>query len=306
MLNKLLPTDIYSVLSTKLNLAFLNEIRLRINSPIIISYAGKKLYLTTDGASQNCSSAILADDRLINSVVFRATENSIYSKNEQIKEGFITTDGGIRLGVCGEMVSLDNNITTIKNFSSINIRVPCEVKNCSLPILKYVLSHKGGVLNTLIISPPGAGKTTMLRDLCKNISETLPNKNLLVIDERYEICAMTNGKPMLNVGHTIDCLSGTTKEFGLKEGVRVMNPDVIFCDELASVDDCLAVFKAINSGVNVIATAHAKNLNELRNKKEFEHLLNGAIERFIVLSTDNGVGTIDSIFGSKFECLYCK
>jgi len=275
----------------------------------VIDYAGKGYFLSVEGISTNEKEAIIADEKLINSIVFKASNNSVYAVNEQLKQGFITAYGGIRIGICGELVIENGQIITIRNFSSINIRIPHEVKNCSLPALKFLTSDKGDVLNTLVISPPGAGKTTFLRDLIENIGIRSESKkhNLLVLDERYEIAASVQGRNMLSVGKFSDVISGATKEFGFREGIRAMRPDIIFCDELALEDDIKAVSLASSSGVVVVSTVHAKDLTELKKKSVFKNILEeGVFKRFIVLSRVNGPGTYDAIYDENFSLLYLR
>jgi stage III sporulation protein AA len=307
MLSKILPDSLNEIINTKIDVNKLYEIRLRQGRPIVLDYGGQSFFLSFDGISLTKQNAIFADDKIISSVVFKASNNSVYAINNQLQQGFITAYGGIRIGVCGELVIENGKVVTVKNFSSLNIRIPHEIKNCSLNAFNFLLDQSGEFRNTLIISPPGAGKTTFLRDIAKNLSDLDDKKNILILDERYEIAASVMGKNALNVGDYADCISGATKEFGFREGIRAMRPDIIFTDELATKSDLESVQIAASSGVKIVASVHAKTLTELRSKKNFNDVLDaGVFERFIVLSRKNGPGTYEAIYDEHFNMLFCR
>ena len=223
MLENILPCDLYEIIRDKLSLEKLCEIRLRINQPITINISGFFSYLSISGMTSKKESAIICTKRHIEEVVYKASDCSLYAINGQIKQGFITIKGGIRIGLSGEIVEEGGVIKTIKNFTSVNIRVPHFVQNCSLNALKFITED--GFKNTLIISPPGAGKTTFLRDLAWQFSYQNYGYNLLIIDERNEIAAVTNGVPELDVGAFSDVYSNCPKFFGLVQGIRSIRPD---------------------------------------------------------------------------------
>lgn len=289
----------------RLDFSKLYEIRLRRNCPIIINYNGKNVYLLTDGVEHG--EKVYVNAQMIEKVLRKATENSLYAYNNQLKQGYITARGGVRIGVAGETVPSENLLPlTIKNVNSLNIRIPHEVIGCSKNIFKFIYNNESGIKNTLIISPPGAGKTTILRDIANKISsETNRIYNVLIVDERFEIAACVDGEAMLSVGSHTDIISGSTKKFGFVNGVRVLKPDVIITDELISEDDSLACVGAINSGVKVIASIHAKNHIEVLNKKSFSFLLKERyFERIIILSDRNGPGTCEMVYDQELKCLY--
>lgn len=278
------------------------ELRLRINCTIVLNYGGKNILLENERKEP-----VKATREVIDFVIRKATENSIYAYNNQIKQGFITAKGGIRLGIAGESVVSDDFLPkTLKDICSVNIRVPHQVKNCSLVAFKFIYSRVNGVKNTLIISPPGAGKTTFLRDIACQISK-VPDKiyNTLIVDERFEIASVVDGLPMLDVGEFSDVVSGATKKFAFENGIRALRPDVILTDELISENDAKACETAMMSGVKVIASVHANNLRELENKKEFKELIDKCyFERYVVLSNKNGAGTCEGIFDENKTCIY--
>ena len=178
MLGALLPELLLKALE-KLDKNKVYEIRLRRNSPIVVNYQGRNISLLTEGF---VGEKIFASNQMLQFVLARATENSLYAFNNQIKQGFITAKGGIRIGIAGESVNSDNFMpTTIKNINSLNIRLPHEVKNCALTGFKFMVGSSG-IKNTLIISPPGAGKTTFLRDIARLISKQEIIYNCLIVD----------------------------------------------------------------------------------------------------------------------------
>lgn len=301
MLSKILPKELMNIIQSKFDLSSIYEIRIRRNLPICINVSGVYKELKTYSDNKT----IYADKRLIDYVILRATESSLYCYNNQLKNCFITAVGGFRIGVCGEVVYDDaGKIKTIKNISSLNIRVPHEVINCSKPIMRYII-EENKVHSCLIISPPCCGKTTIIRDVARAIGATGKLLNILIVDERYEICAESNGDTLLNVGQYTDCFSGASKEVGFREGVRALRPDVIICDELASEEDVDSVKLSINSGVSVIATAHSNNFSNFRRKPYFRELINEKyFDYYVCLSQRNGVGTIENVFDGELRSVW--
>ena len=277
------------------------EIRLRVNCPVVINYGGRNCLLqTSDGENLYCCKDI------IEYVVKKATENSLYAYNHQIKQGFITARGGIRIGIAGESVNSDNFLPkTIKDIYSINIRIPHEVVGCSNIAFKFIYTEDV-IKNTLIVSPPGAGKTTYLRDIARKISE-IKNRiyNVLIVDERFEIASCVDGCPVLDVGRYSDVVSGACKSFAFNNAVRSMRPDVIITDEIASDEDLDACICAMNSGVKVIASVHADNILQLKDKKLFNDSISARLfSRVVILSSKNGPGNCESIFDENLNCIY--
>ena len=198
----------------------------------------------------------------------------------------------------------NNKIKTIKNISSLNIRISKEVIGCSKDVLKYIVSNNI-IKNTLIISPPKCGKTTILRDITRVLSsgslkENLTGKKVVVIDERSEIGASYNGIPQMNLGIRTDVLDNCLKREGMLMAIRSLSPDVLICDEIGTKEDIDALNTAFNSGVNIVVTVHGSSLGDIKKRRAFDDfLLSGIIERIIVLSNRLGVGTIENIYSIK-------
>lgn len=296
MLENILPTNIYEIISSNLKYSKIYEIRLRVDKPIIINYSSKIYYLSLEGLTNLEDNAIICSKHLIDSIILKASNFSIYSINEDIKKGFITLNNGIRIGLVGEVVTENNFVKTIKDFNALNVRIPHEIKNCSLNVFNYLINN-GQVLNTLVISSPCAGKTTFIRDICYQISNKNYPLNILILDERNEISATTKGKPSMDVGKFTDVLVYGNKKLGFENGIRSMSPNLIVTDEIANKEDIDAICYAVNCGINILATTHARDIIDIKEKILFNEVLHKKIfKRFVVLSQKNGAGTIDGVF----------
>lgn len=301
MLADFLPKSIYDALTIKINESEINEIHLRINKPISVMCNTKVYFLSENGLCSNSNLAISATSELLQKIVFKASDYSIYSVNEQIKHGYMMVDGGIRIGICGEVVK-DTEVKTIKNFTSLCIRVPHTIKNVSLPIFSQIL-NAGDVNNTLIVAPPTCGKTTLIRDIIYQFSSHNYAFNVFIADERGEI---TGGKnDIFKLGHFCDSLSFLNKKDAFLMGIKNMSPDIIVTDELGAKEDYEALEYALNCGVKVIATMHARNIDELKQKTEFKSLIEKKyFKRFVVLSKERGIGTIEGVYNENLSRIY--
>lgn len=297
----ILPDWMYNKIACDYVLDYVYEIRLRVNRPIVINYKGcYKIITNKEGYAEV---PIIANFDLINYIIAVSTKQSFYAYNNQIKQGFITTDNGIRIGLCGTVVYDKGEIATIKDITSLNIRISHQVANCSDKIIN-LLCVNDVVKNTLIISPPGAGKTTLVRDVVTKLSNDKKINNILVVDERFEIAGNQKNNACY-IGDFVDVISGSDKWYAFNEGLKTMAPRVMVTDEVSKEQDIESIKQAIKSGVKVIATAHAENINELKFKKYFSSILNDKyFERIVVLSKRQGVGTIEGVFDENLRGLY--
>lgn len=297
MLEKILPEKFYKILYEKVNLKAVNEIRLRADKPVIVNVSGRMFFLSENGVTSNLSGCLYASKIMIEDVIFRASECSIYSVNEQIKKGFIVTDDAIRIGIGGNLVEENGHIKTMTNFSSCNIRIPHIIKNCSLTAFRFIVEDKD-VKNTLVISPPACGKTTFLRDFVFQLSERNIPFNILLLDERGELDCGINSK-------FSDKIAFSTKKVGFENGIRSLSPDVIVTDELGQEEDIEAIRYASSCGVKVLASTHADSMETFCKKPLFSQIIKEKIfKRYVLLSKRNGPGTFEGIYDENFARLF--
>ncbi len=297
MLEKILPEKFYNIIKDKINLKAVNEIRLRADRPVILDIGGKQMFLGENGVTTNIKSALFSSKIMIEDVIFRASECSIYSVNEQIKRGFIVTDDAIRIGIGGNLIEENGKLKTMTNFSSVNIRIPHIVKNCSLNAFPYIFKNNQ-VLNTLVISAPGCGKTTFLRDFVYQLSERMMMQNVLLLDERGELDVGINS-------NFTDKIAFSSKKIGFENGIRSLAPDIIVTDEVGQEDDIDAIEYASGCGVKILASSHCDDIETFSKKSLFKKLIDQKIfKRFVLLSKRNGPGTLEGVYDENFARVY--
>jgi len=255
----------------------IEEIRLRVNQNVLLKFSNREKLLS-----------YVVNSKSMQDLLERMCENSIYSYQEQIREGYIVLNNGNRVGITGNAVVIDGKITHLSYISSMNIRIAREIKGCSNKILPYVLSSTGTIGNTLIVSPPGRGKTTLLRDLIRNLSNGINEYNwkgatISVVDERGEIAAMNQGVAKKDVGIRTDVIDHIKKDTGMRMLIRSMAPEIIAADEIGSKEDVDAILYALQSGVKGIFTAHASSVEELKKNPELKKLIEQDVFSTILL-----------------------
>ena len=264
----------------KSDLTCAEEIRLRTNKPLAVkTEKGIELF-----------EHIVTQQEVLQTFE-RICESSVYSYRKQICDGYITIRGGNRVGIVGSAVIDNGQVVNINYISSLNFRIASQRIGCSNRIIEDIINvKKNEVYNTLIVSPPGCGKTTLLRDIVRNISNGIKvigfeGKNVGIADERGEIAAMYKGIPQNDVGIRTDVIDNMPKSMAMRILVRSMAPNVIACDEIGSSEDIYAIEYAMCSGVKGIFTAHGKDIEEINRNPELSRLLNRHIfERIILLN----------------------
>lgn len=252
----------------------LEEIRIRKNKPVIFSYSD--IEKVTD-------KIFYRDD--IEDFLERITSSSIYAYTDDIKNGYITVTGGHRIGLCGTAVYENEKITAIKDITDINIRIAKELKGIGEGVFSKITT-KSDVHNTLIISPPGMGKTTLLRDLTRLISDNIIKSKVSLIDERNEISATFMGNSQNDVGIRTDVFCGYTKYDGIMRAIRSMSPTVAVLDEIGDKEDVKAILKCAHSGIKVIATAHGDNIEDVKENLN-ELFENRIFDYFVILGKED-------------------
>ncbi len=242
------------------------EIRLRREKPVIIMRNGKGFFLGKNGElySLLCGSCLYASGECFDRTFEAVCRYSIHSFQESICSGFITLDGGHRVGICGTAVMRSGNIINVKDISGLNFRVAREMKGCSEKI--YNKTFSSGLSNVLIAGAPASGKTTFLRDLARILGSQYKTA---VIDERGEIAAVCGGIPQNDVGANTDIFNGYSKRDGIETAVRSMSPDIIICDEAGNDEDFSSFRYAMTCGVKICASIHASCMEDISAKKDF-------------------------------------
>lgn len=251
----------------------IEEYRLRIGHPPKVMITGEEriLYSEPLTASQ------------LEEIVLQATGQAVYSASQMLKNGFLILRGGHRLGLCGTVVYKEGKISALKEISSLNLRIASERTGFAQPLIHHLWTHPGSVL---IVSPPGWGKTTLLRDLIFQLSTRFLWR-ISVCDERMELAACKDGVPQFDLGPSTDILSGAQKETGIEMLLRTMNPQWIAVDEITSEQDVIAILRASYCGVQFLATAHAMNEEELYARPIYGDLLSAGIFRNLILIKRN-------------------
>lgn len=279
----------------------LQEIRLRAGRPVILIKMQREFFLTEQGELiGEINGAKVMDSKDLEQILQHICHYSVYAYTDEIRQGYLTLPGGHRVGVAGQVVlESENCIRTIKNICYLNIRIAHEIKGAAKSVISEVYED-GRFCNTLILSPPGCGKTTLLRDLVREISNGNQwgrGRFVSVVDERSEIAGSYLGVAQNDLGIRTDVLDGCPKAMGMMLLIRSMTPQVIAVDELGSAADAEAVEKVLRCGCQILATIHGEDMRELKQKAFMKNLLGEcAFRRFIVLTKEDGKCVVKKIY----------
>ncbi|MDM5229214.1 stage III sporulation protein AA [Cytobacillus sp. NJ13] len=269
----------------------LEEIRVRISRPIELTARGVPHYLPYIVESEDAV-------HLLNKI----SHFSIYTLEEELKRGYITIEGGHRVGLAGKVILEQGKVKAIRDISSFNIRIAREKIGIAQNLIPRI--YRDGWLHTMIIGPPQTGKTTLLRDIARIISSgdlngDFPASKVGIVDERSEIAGCVNGIPQMTFGNRIDVLDACPKAEGMMMMIRSMSPEVLVVDEIGRHEDAEAIMEAVNAGIKLIMTTHGNSLEEIKKRPTLQAILEmGIFQRFIELSRKEEPGSIVCIRNS--------
>ena len=288
----------------------LQEIRLRMNAPLLMIYGNKEAFVSEDAKLVfSPAKAVIITKNEIRETMEYISNYSLYAFEDEIKQGFITINGGHRIGIAGKTIIEDDAIKGMKHISFINIRLAHQVKGCADSVIPYLINPQtGGIYHTLVISPPRCGKTTLLRDIIRQLSDggpLLSGMHIGVVDERSELAACYMGTPQNELGIRTDILDCCPKAKGMMMLIRSMSPQIIAVDEIGSKEELDAIDYVIGCGCKLIATVHGSSIEDIRSKPTLCELVHKKLfERYIILSNAKEIGHLEEIYDSDGRLLY--
>ncbi len=282
---KFLPAELRRLVA-EIPRELLTEIRLRTGERTVV-------FVRRGKGAERRELGYVPTEEEVEKTVMRLCEYSLYRAEDTLKRGFVTSSEGERVGICGKAAEGENGIV-FTSFTSLCIRFPHDVHGCAAGFFSEYYRKREG--NCLVVSPPYHGKTTFIRDLGRMISDEL-GKNVLFLDERSELSA--NGA--FRLGKNSDVLTGANKTFGFGNGIRVLRPDVIVCDEIMGKEDADAIAFAARSGVTVIASVHASTPEDLFGKEGVGRAAENGMFRYLVFLKNGEVGEVKTMCGKSFS-----
>ena len=288
---------------------------MRINSPLMIRQRGKEYKLTEEGKLLRCNGNEQYEKENIHYVdrceLMETMEYiagySLYAYEDELRQGFLTIQGGHRVGVAGKILMEEGKVRSIRYISFLNIRLAHQVEGCADKVMPFIVEN-GEVCHTLIISPPCCGKTTLLRDVIRQISNGnawCEGKNVGVVDERSEIGGAYQGVPQNDLGIRTDLLDCCPKAEGMMMLIRSMSPEVVAVDEIGDYGDIKAIESVLNCGCRLIATVHGSSVEDIEKKPLLQKMVKEHVfDRYIILNGKKKIGSVWWIFDGRGTRLY--
>ncbi len=284
----------------------IEEIRLRIKRPLLFRVGAQELSITpNEQVTSALEDGVLITKEDLERTVQILSQNSLYAWDEEFRNGYITIPGGHRIGLVGRAVIDHGYLKTIKDISGINYRIGRQILGCADKVLPFLIKQDRQLCHTLIISPPQCGKTTLLRDIVRQLSNGISaldfsGVNVGLVDERSEIAGMYQGEPQFQIGARTDVLDACPKAQGMMMLIRSMSPQVLATDEVGKNEDLEAMYQSLQSGVTIITTVHGNSMEEIKERPNLQALLNWQFfDRIIILSRRKGVGTLEKVLNGK-------
>ena len=281
---------------------YLQEIKLRVEKPLLLVYRGEEII---PGNQRGKPYIVTRED--IREMLEYISNYSLYAYEQEMKQGYITIEGGHRVGMTGQAIIENGKVKNLRYISSINLRMSHEILGCADPIFPFITYNKK-LYHTLIVSPPRCGKTTLLRDMIRQISNGngwINGMSVGVVDERSELGGCYMGVAQTQLGIRTDVLDCCPKAEGMIMLIRSMGPEVIAVDEIGTAEDVHAIEYAMHCGCKMLATVHADSMEELRKKPLFDQMVaEKRFERYVLLENREHVGQVEGIYDRRGTLLY--